>query len=94
VNSSSIQITWNTKLDNGREQVPALNADKVSARQAGMAYREEPPRKKPGMRYREEASASASQTVGMAYREQSEVGMRYREEPPRRSGAGMAYREV
>jgi hypothetical protein len=101
LNSTSIQITWNTKLDNGREQEPikALNEDKISARreQAGMAYREEPPRRKPGMRYREASAQAASsetvpsQTAGMAYREQAEVGMRYREDPPQR--AGMAYRE-
>jgi len=86
VNTSAIQITWNTKLDNGGEQEPikALNTGKVSALldQAGMAYREEPPRRKPGMKYRE-ASPSSSQIAGMAYREEPQTGMAYREEPPR-----------
>jgi len=72
LNSTSIQITWNTKLDNGREQEPtkALNDDKVSASlNAGMAYREEAPQRKPGMKYREGSG-------------RSEEGMAYRESPP------------
>jgi len=95
VNQSSIQITWNTKLDNGREQEPtkALNEDKVSDQVAksGMAYREEAPQRNPGMKYRE-SSGSALGSEGMAYREdppqqeaeapQQEAGMAYREDPP------------
>jgi len=107
VNTTAIQITWNTKLDNGPEQGPikALNTDKVTARRedAGMAYREEPPRQTAGMAYREdppqrseEASASSSQIAGMAYREEPprrQPGMRYREASASSQIAGMAYRE-
>jgi len=87
VNTSAIQITWNTKLDNGRPQEPTkdLNSGKVPRTQAGMAYREQPPQKQPGMAYRERPVAVEA---GMAYREgppvqaPQQAGMAYRESPP------------
>jgi hypothetical protein len=100
LNSTSIQITWNTKLDNGRDSEPIdnLNTGK-NIRRAGMAYREEPPMKKEeqrqaGMAYREEPPR---RQAGMAYREEAplprKAGMAYREEAPLPRKAGMAYRE-
>jgi len=95
VNTSAIQITWNTKLYNGRPQEPTKDLNSGKVPQAGMAYREQPPQKTPGMRYRE--TQPVEKQAGMAYREgppvQAQAGMAYREGPPVPRPAGMAYRE-
>jgi hypothetical protein len=93
LNATAIQITWNTKLNNGRDpepikslhEVPSGMAYREESREAGMAYREES--REAGMAYREEQPKRAP---GMKSREESrEAGMAYREERQ----AGMAYRE-